>query len=744
MSQTTEADTDAVDAYLEPTPSQTFTELELPVEPVRSSPPTPPPSYRRSLHRQSSVLFKRLTERVQSAPPLLAPATATTPEKKRTRATGTAAEKSKGRAAPAPPLPLPPLPSTSTSATGTVSDALGCGKTADNVASRIIPILRSDIILMGKTLDGLSVTVSNLTDSVQTLADATTEQVSRNDALPALVSAHTEALEELRAVITANSAGDEQHERETGIEFDHLHQRLDILSDSIQSVSQSVATVAATVTQMSREVQSLQAAQPARAPAPAPQPSLPAPTILPQLPAPAAAAPPAPVLPGVAPQPAPGFPHGGAYPNQRRPTNTAPRYNSYRGKRVRTAQPSTAGLPPPLPPPAVVNPVPHHALPPPPPQTVAQLPPLPAPSPEDHPTIVRFGRMDFAYDAALRKQQLYAAARPAFDAYPVLFPSISDVALAVDDSHCVEITFPSHELALRFVDLWVANRHSAGVWKAMQAHLLHAPSCAENHTILVPVTLRVISWNIYGSFAVKASAPWFHNFVRQWDIVCVQETHLCPDQEDLLDLPPGYSCLARSRPQSDFMTNQRGGVLMIFRAELPIKDVTPSATSDLLAVEIGTVTLLNVYLPPSNTAWTRALRVPPEQQLVEYLLPLSLRGDFQAVLVGDFNARTASRSHSLPRSSPDQGPPSTRGLRLLEMCVDLDLEILNGTRLQDASTLTRYTSFQPGGDTVIDLALATGTLVAGDVVRDLVVHERWAQWSDHAPISLTLIRQLRL
>lgn len=50
------------------------------------------------------------------------------------------------------------------------------------------------------------------------------------------------------------------------------------------------------------------------------------------------------------------------------------------------------------------------------------------------------------------------------------------------------------------------------------------------------------------------------------------------------------------------------------------------------------------------------------------------------------------------------------GHRLLEICSDYRLCIVNGTRMQDEDTCTQWTSIQPNGSSVIDYVVASDSL----------------------------------
>ena len=92
------------------------------------------------------------------------------------------------------------------------------------------------------------------------------------------------------------------------------------------------------------------------------------------------------------------------------------------------------------------------------------------------------------------------------------------------------------------------------------------------------------------------------------------------------------------------------------------------------------------------------------------------------MLIGDFNARVGERCCSIPRTSPDKGV-TTRGRRILEMCEDLSFELLNGSALHKHESRDRFTSFQALGSTVIDLCLASASLIASGSVLSFAVLE---------------------
>ena len=132
--------------------------------------------------------------------------------------------------------------------------------------------------------------------------------------------------------------------------------------------------------------------------------------------------------------------------------------------------------------------------------------------------------------------------------------------------------------------------------RAGHADYLQCPSFSIHHCH--GLSLR------HGALALKIMAPGFRALLAGYDIVFLQETFLISDQERQLYLPPGYVCVACSRPCSDSLENQRGGVLVLYRATLTpfiqVLQLDLPAGADLLLLKVEDTVLVNAYLPPSG------------------------------------------------------------------------------------------------------------------------------------------------
>lgn len=250
--------------------------------------------------------------------------------------------------------------------------------------------------------------------------------------------------------------------------------------------------------------------------------------------------------------------------------------------------------------------------------------------------------------------------------------------------------------------------------------------------------IQLLSWNVHGNLALKVSTAWFQDEICRWDLLLFQETHLHPGQEAQLPLPRGYGCVALARPESPHLSHQQGGLLAVFCNSLAVEDITPPVETELMLLRVAGICIVNVYLPPISSPWNPDPTRTPVQRLSELLLPHSVDARPAFLLIGDFNACVGQMENTLACQSPDTNPPNERGMRLLELCRDLELEIVSGSSFQTPDSCTQFTSFQHNGSTVIDLVLAASALLDAGQLSSMTVYEPLPTWSDHAPLSVTL------
>ncbi|KAJ7778030.1 hypothetical protein DFH07DRAFT_680597, partial [Mycena maculata] len=136
--------------------------------------------------------------------------------------------------------------------------------------------------------------------------------------------------------------------------------------------------------------------------------------------------------------------------------------------------------------------------------------------------------------------------------------------------------------------------------------------------------------------------------------------------------------------------------------------------------------------------------VEPFLQFWETVALCTRNEDKPIASLTDINGRTGSVQvprfqGAWPRISADDKKPNTRGLAILDECDTYGLCILNGTSFESASP-GRYTSWQPNGQSTIDLAMVSTGLIP--FVKSFHVEcptpDPEDDWADHTRICLTI------
>ncbi|PSR71854.1 hypothetical protein PHLCEN_2v12270 [Hermanssonia centrifuga] len=254
-------------------------------------------------------------------------------------------------------------------------------------------------------------------------------------------------------------------------------------------------------------------------------------------------------------------------------------------------------------------------------------------------------------------------------------------------------------------------------------------------------SLKILSWNIHGGLASKLLKPSFCKVLEQFDVVLLQETHLRPEQEHQLTLPAHYVMFVESRPNSEWLGQTGGGVVTLVRSSLlPTARGTLSGP-DLLVVNVADICIVNCYLPPCNSRWAAFATISPDEKLAQTMAACCANSDNLVLLAGDLNARTNTQQplvKHFSRTSPDKAAVSGHGRFVLQLGSDCDLQILNGSLLQNPPSLHLFTSFQPNGRAVIDYFLASSALLQSGLIQEMDIHHLTPGWSDHAMVTLSL------
>lgn len=175
---------------------------------------------------------------------------------------------------------------------------------------------------------------------------------------------------------------------------------------------------------------------------------------------------------------------------------------------------------------------------------------------------------------------------------------------------------------------------------------------------LITNRLLIASWNVHGNLPIKMRDPDFIAELTRYDVVMMQETHLRFDQADQLPTPSGYTMHCRSRDSSAELGTPGGGLAVLARTHLGTHVLDDLSDSELMVVTLASVTLtvVNVYWAPVGSCWLDHDGKPVGTRLRRALARTCNDGFNTALVLGDFNARTGTRTRGqsqFHRLSPD-------------------------------------------------------------------------------------------
>ena len=110
--------------------------------------------------------------------------------------------------------------------------------------------------------------------------------------------------------------------------------------------------------------------------------------------------------------------------------------------------------------------------------------------------------------------------------------------------------------------------------------------------------LNILRWNTNG--LIKNYQDFKHTlFTLQPTILCIQETHLKPNDPYTLNIHP-YTLIRKDHSPPA----RRGGVAAYIKNNISHQNITPTINTDILAFEIYinniTITIFNCYFPPND------------------------------------------------------------------------------------------------------------------------------------------------
>lgn len=124
----------------------------------------------------------------------------------------------------------------------------------------------------------------------------------------------------------------------------------------------------------------------------------------------------------------------------------------------------------------------------------------------------------------------------------------------------------------------------------------------------------------------------YKEYLEDFDVVLLQETHLVPGQEDSIPWPENFEVHVQSRPDPTGMARVGGGVATLVRKGIVCKKRPDLCAEDMLTVQLPGLAILNAYVPP-ETSPVLPLRA---------VQPLDRLRDFTVTLLGEGHERVQS------------------------------------------------------------------------------------------------------
>ncbi|KAF5338837.1 hypothetical protein D9757_014693 [Collybiopsis confluens] len=235
--------------------------------------------------------------------------------------------------------------------------------------------------------------------------------------------------------------------------------------------------------------------------------------------------------------------------------------------------------------------------------------------------------------------------------------------------------------------------------------------------------------------------PEFRSMLAKYDVILMQETHLSPEDEEALVKLKGYVFLVQSRQTAEAWEKQHGGVCAFVRKGISVSKSLMSSP-DILVLDLERLWIINAYILPEGSRFSHFTEVAPEEKLLETVRLCGLVDSTKKIVIAtDANARTASESAMLdhPQRVSKDLIKNARGNRLLSLCKESNLVIINGTDLEMPQQGS-FTSHQHNGSAVVDYFIVSAGILM--TVRQMTVEDIALdpdlRWSDHSQLLLVL------
>ena len=261
-------------------------------------------------------------------------------------------------------------------------------------------------------------------------------------------------------------------------------------------------------------------------------------------------------------------------------------------------------------------------------------------------------------------------------------------------------------------------------------------------------TLSIMSWNIRSRDSTcgdKTKEKDFNDLLNTCDIFCLQETR----KEIKI---PNFVCYNKLRPNG-----RGGGVCIGVKRSLShgISKINTLNVCDVLGVNLSKnffksdedITILNCYIPPSNSSYLKKQENDPFDSLSLILEKIDQSNGI--ILCGDFNARTGgledrvlcdeipgvdsievqALDHLQTERNCTDKINNTHGINLIDLSIENNLTILNGRVSGDLFGDLTYVNYT--GASVIDYFAVSQSLLRS--ANYLKINEL-NSYSDHKPL----------
>ena len=256
-------------------------------------------------------------------------------------------------------------------------------------------------------------------------------------------------------------------------------------------------------------------------------------------------------------------------------------------------------------------------------------------------------------------------------------------------------------------------------------------------------------WNING-LADKLKEADVINMIQSHDIIGIVETK----KGDVAKLnTPGYTAHHFSRPYKHKKAKRYdGGILLLISKNLTEIKVENHHLSEAVAwvtlkfrenSKDKQLSIGFVYIPPKESTYQKAANF--HEELLGEIQERMVKG--QVIIAGDLNSRSSNLLDYVPSDGDGVDFPcvtcprynvdatvNNYGRKLIELCINSGLQILNGRNLFSNDT-NQFTCFRHNGNSAVDILMTSAEFISR--VTTFVILARNVN-SDHRPISFEI------